>query len=74
MGILGRSYRIPGVVGMNHSIYMLCSRNFSLEANQKRTDLLAKDKTSFIVKTLVQAIVCFLGAVLMSLVPFDKIL
>lgn len=54
---------------------MLCSRNFPLGANQKSTDLLAKDKTrSFIVKTPVQAVVCFLGAGFMLQVPFDKIL
>ena len=54
---------------------MLCGRNFPLGANQKRTDLLAKDKTrNFIVKTPVQAVVCFLGAGFMLQVPFDKIL
>ena len=49
----------------NEPLNMLCSRNFPLGANQKRTDLLANDKTSFIVKTPVQAIVGFLGAVFM---------
>ena len=64
MNLFVSRYRIPGGVGMNHSICCVAGI-FPWGPTKTGQIFLANDKTSFIVKTPVQAIVGFLGAVFM---------
>lgn len=74
MDILGRSYIIPRGVGMNHSICCVAGI-FPWGPTKKGQIFWPRIKLEvLIVKTPVQAVVCFLGAGFMLQVPFDKIL